>query len=336
MTNKEKFYSRIEEEYHEFMDEVLDNFDSRDWWNDAEDIALTKKIYEYLKRDEPVTDDMLEHYLKLDKPLAFITQMYNESQQPIYDTLNPVLWRIAREELLDYNTNPDSEKLKTVMIEEYNTDSVKYGLESKQFQASALAEQIFDLNFCFDEYDAQILMQFKKPFKVLLDNTEEFTYDNFDIKFERAMYKIGGMDILTSKYALNKDSLLPETKYRHDMINKIVELVPEPEFETTASWLDFFRHMAFESQENPDYSQNPYEDFKEALETVAYNYSDEIIQQVYDLAKDGQLILENELVGAADYLSAGGDYEDISKMAECGSFDDFTVHGIEKGGMDLC
>lgn len=335
MTDKEIFYQRIEDEYEDYLDRV-DEYDSKELYNEAETIADMKEIYNYLIHDNPIDGEMLEHYMKLKNPLETICKLYQEEKQPIYDYVNPVIWRIDQEKILDYEVNEESEDLKKMMGKEYSADVAIYSGESKLYAAESLIKGILEKEFCFDEYDAKVLMQFKKPFGVLLDNYTDSNITKFKDQFPRIMDRLMTMDLMTGRYALKKDMILPETRFRHEIINKIVEIVPEPDYKTTSNWLDFYRDIQMNAEEDYDLIQNPYENFGIALDTISYSYSDEILQAVYDLAKNNNMVLENELVGAADYLSNGGDAEEVYKMASEGKFDHYEINDEQQGGMDLC
>lgn len=333
MTDKDLFYQRIEDEYDDFLQEV-EEYDSSEVMVECEKIADMKQIYEYLMRDRPIDGKALNHFMKLEGPLHTICEQYQEDKAPIYDTLNHTLWQIEDKEILDYETNEVSDEFKAILLKEYEQDGTKYGMQSKVYVADELAERIFSKDYCFDEYDAKVLMQFEKPFAVLLDNIE-FGERSFKEDMEAVMYKLGGMDILTCSYALKSDAILPETRFRHDMINKIIELVPEPDFKTTAEWLEFVRTLSIDVDENFELTNNPYDEFAEALNAVLRSYGADITQQVYDLAKTNTFVLANELVGAAEYIADGGDISKIREIAENGGFEGYSADR-GRGDMNLC
>lgn len=333
MTDKDLFYKRIEEEYDDFLQEV-EEYGPDEVMENSEKIADMKQIYEYLMRDKPIDDKALKHFMKLRQPLHTICEWYQEDKAPIYDTLNHTLWTIEDKEILDYKTNKESEQLKAIMLKEYEKGGTKYGIQSKIYVADELAKRVFSPDYCFDEYDAKVLMQFEKPFAVLLDNIE-FGERSFKEDMEAVMYKLGGMDLLTCPYAVKSDAILPETRFRHDAINKIIDLVPKTDFDTTATWLDFHRTLSVDVAENFDLTDNPYEEFIEALDSVSFKYGKDIIQKVYDLGKTNTLVLEGEMVGAADYIADGGDISKIREMAENGEFEGYSTDG-RRGGMDIC
>ena len=335
MTVKEMFYQRIEDEYEDYLDRI-DEYDWKELYNEAETIADMKEIYNYLIQDNPIDGEMLEHYMKLKNPLETICKLYQKEKQPIYDYVNPVIWRIDQEKILDYEVNTESEKLKKIMEKEFSEDGTIYGEKSKIYVAESLIRGISDQDFCFDVYDAKVLMQFKKPFGVLLDNYIDSKFSSFKDQYPCIMSKLMSMDLLTGQYALKSEMILPETKFRHEIMHKIVEAIPEPDYTATSNWLDFYRDIQMNAEEDYDLIQNPYENFGIALDTISYSYSDEIVQAVYNLAKRNEMILENEIVGAADYLSNGGDAEEVYKMASEGKFDMYDINGDQQGGVELC
>lgn len=135
---------------------------------------------------------------------------------------------------------------------------------------------------------------------------------------------------------MQKDKILPETKHRHDIINYIIDHMPEPDFESTGKWVDFFRDLQVNAMEDTELENNPYSEFQAALETIECTYGTTILQRVYDMAKSDHLILENELVGAADSFNVGKTEEEIAKMCENGELQNFSVYGEENAGIDMC
>lgn len=336
MNKMTMFYDKLESEYKNLMEE-LEEYDVKDFIENAEYIAAIKEIYEYLERDKPVkTDEQLDYFLKLRNPLNFMCEQYLKDRAPIYDSFNQTLWRMEQEKRLDYKTNAVSEKLKQILRDEYEGDGIHYAAKLKLYAAENLIKGILKDDFCFDEYDAKILMQFKKPFAVILDNYIDSNIVDFVEQFEGIIEKLNSIDLFTSPYTMQKDKILPETKYRHDIINYIIDHIPEPDFETTGKWVDFFRDLQMNAMEDTELENNPYSEFQTALETIEYTYGMTILQRVYDMAKTDRLILENELVGAADSFNAGKTEEEIAKMCENGELQRFSVYGEENTGIDMC
>ena len=336
MNKMTMFYDKLESEYKNLMEE-LEEYDVKDFIENAEYIAAIKEIYEYLERDKPVkTDEQLDYFLKLRNPLNFMCEQYLKDRAPIYDSFNQTLWRMEQEKRLDYKTNAVSEKLKQILRDEYEGDGIHYAAKLKLYAAENLIKGILKDDFCFDEYDAKILMQFKKPFAVILDNYIDSNIVDFVEQFDGIIEKLNSIDLFTSPYTMQKDKILPETKYRHDIINYIIDHIPEPDFETTGKWVDFFRDLQMNAMEDTELENNPYSEFQTALETIEYTYGMTILQRVYDMAKSDRLILENELVGAADSFNAGKTEEEIAKMCENGELQRFSVYGEENTGIDMC
>ena len=330
------FYDKLESEYKNLMEE-LEEYDVKDFIENAEYIAAIKEIYEYLERYKPVkTDEQLDYFLKLRNPLNFMCEQYLKDRAPIYDSFNQTLWRMEQEKRLDYKTNAVSEKLKQILRDEYEGDGIHYAAKLKLYAAENLIKGILKDDFCFDEYDAKILMQFKKPFAVILDNYIDSNIVDFVEQFDGIIEKLNSIDLFTSPYTMQKDKILPETKYRHDIINYIIDHIPEPDFETTGKWVDFFRDLQMNAMEDTELENNPYSEFQTALETIEYTYGMTILPRVYDMAKSDRLILENELVGAADSFNAGKTEEEIAKMCENGELQRFSVCGEENTGIDMC
>lgn len=337
MVNREEvFYDKLKSEYEEFLEE-LEEYDTEDFMENAEYIAAIKEIYEYLERDKPVkTDEQLDYFLRLRNPLNFMCDQYLSDKAPIYDSFNQTLWGMEQEKKLDYKTNAASEELKKILRAEYENDGIHYAAKLKLYAAENLIKEILKDDFCFDEYDVKILMQFKKPFAMLLDNFTDSKITEFKEQYDGIIEKLNSIDLFTSPYTMQKDKILPETKYRHDIINYIIDHIPEPDFESTGKWVDFFRDLQVNAMEDTELENNPYSEFQAALETIECTYGTAILQRVYDMAKSDHLILENELVGAADSFNVGKTEEEIAKMCENGELQSFSVYGEENAGMDMC
>ena len=332
MVNREEvFYDKLKSEYEEFLEE-LEEYDAKDFIENAEYIAAIKEIYEYLERDKPVkTDEQLGYFLKLRNPLNFMCEQYLSDKAPIYDSFNQTLWRMEQERKLDYKTNAASEELKKILCAEYESDGIHYAAKLKLYAAENLIKGILKCDFCFDEYDAKILMQFKKPFAVLLDNYTDSRIADFAEQFDGIIEKLNSIDLFTSPYTMQKDKILPETKHRHNAIIELMDIVPDFQFQTAMSWLDLNRTI---NESMLDGEDNPYQEFLDAIKEIKEKYGDEVLQKVFDMGTD-IVVQPIELTEVAKYIADGGDVDRVSELLE----DDFFLVPYEQhkeGGMDLC
>lgn len=331
MNREELFYDKLKSEYEEFLEE-LEEYDAEDFMENAEYIAAIKEIYEYLERDKPVkTDEQLDYFLKLRNPLNFMCEQYLSDKAPIYDSFNQTLRRMEQEKKLDYKTNVASEELKKILRAEYESGGIDYAAKLKLYAAENLIKRILKDDFCFDEYDVKILMQFKKPFAVLLDNYTDSRIADFAEQFDGIIEKLNSIDLFTSPYTMQKDKILPETKYRHNAIIKLMDIVPDFQFQTAMSWLDLNRTI---NESMHDGEDNPYQEFLDTMKEIKEKRGDEVLQKVFDMGTD-VVVQPAELTEVAKYIADGGDVDRVSELLE----DDFFLVPYEQhkeGGMDLC
>ena len=331
MNREELFYDKLKSEYEEFLEE-LEEYDAEDFMENAEYIAAIKEIYEYLERDKPVkTDEQLDYFLKLRNPLNFMCEQYLSDKAPIYDSFNQTLRRMEQEKKLDYKTNVASEELKKILRAEYESGGIDYAAKLKLYAAENLIKRILKDDFCFDEYDVKILMQFKKPFAVLLDNYTDSRIADFAEQFDGIIEKLNSIDLFTSPYTMQKDKILPETKYRHNAIIKLMDIVPDFQFQTAMSWVDLDRTI---NESMLDGEDNPYQEFLDTMKEIKEKRGDEVLQKVFDMGTD-VVVQPAELTEVAKYIADGGDVDRVSELLE----DDFFLVPYEQhkeGGMDLC
>lgn len=181
----------------------------------------------------------------------------------------------------------------------------------------------------FPEFDAETLLQFKKPLEVLadlyLDNGQEWSR-----KLDKMMQGIYSRDVLTLPYGLERARIMPETYSRHQAIHDILRIVPDPDFHTMMSWLDLYRAVYVEGVERENEEPDPYTHFVECLVQIKKQFGDNILQQVFDTGKDNP-VCEDELIYIAQYLQSGGDAADIQHMMNTGEWDTFRVECEEAG-----
>lgn len=257
MDKKQELYDNIGREYARYMQEVT-RYDKAQILEKAKEISDMQRIYEYLMRDKPISDESeMAYYLKLENPLHIICKSYQEDKPPIYDTLNHTLWNIWDKdigELLE-PVNPYVKEL----IDELDME-VMENQYTPQIDIYKMKEFLEDLSTqprSINEYSARILLQFKLPIEVISDFYKN-EFESFKESVRNMMERIRSYDILTQPYELNHERLLPETKQKHEAIHRLQDIVPKFNFQTTASWLEFFHDlydMEEEMTEDDPYSQ---------------------------------------------------------------------------------
>lgn len=160
--------------------------------------------------------------------------------------------------------------------------------------------------FKFDEEEARVLLQFKNPLTVMYENMDFDDSTYFAEALFNMEYEMQGIDILTQKYELDKEMLLPETLHRHQAINYLIETIPNFSAKITAYWIINYKLSNEESD-----CQNPYEKLKDDFELVKATYGEDILYRLYDAAANSMLF-EEELMFSAEFLSNGGREDELN------------------------
>ena len=341
MTDKELFYERIQQEYDEFM-ELWRDWDADSIIDAAEYIGDFKQIYEYLMRDKPIDENTyLEHYMKLNKPLQTICDLYQEEKVPIYDRLNHTLWNIGDRQIYGDDFSGEKYLLLKRLDENYAEMVPDNRPKDRRNPDFMMLEYVRHHIEHADDADVRTLLQFENPLKVIMESP--LVEESANNKIAMAARNVRWSDIFTMPYELDHKRIVPESKFRHDAINDLVRIIPNHNFNTTMQWLDFFRDLS----EDCDETTNPYQSFVDVMYDIAVEYSGKILQELYDMSYE-HCILENELSEAAKYLADGGDAAKIHALADQGYFDSPYEENTqsaeeflksideEQGGMDLC
>lgn len=315
MTREEFFYDRIKREFDDYM-ETIREWDSEEVINNAEYIGDYKRIYEYLMRDKPITENSyLDYYERLKNPLGMICERYQEDQPPIHDLVNSTIWDLGREHLPDDAYSEIKFRFLQKVADNYHDQS-----------NNSLPVNVRNLQLFMHEYirchidlatddDLKVLMQFKNPLRVLMES-QPIDNARFELRISETAQYLMNRDIMTMPYDLDPYYLMPETKFRHNAINSINNIVLVPEFNVTMNWLEFCREVASEDED----IQNPYLELTNAFETVSGEQGENTLQELYLLGRE-HCILPNEVIEAGKYLADGGDINKVPKLAEYGYFE---------------
>lgn len=317
MNIMEKFYKKLTQEYDDFMEEVGE-WNTDNLIKNAEFISCYKQIYEYLMRDKPINEKSnIDHFLKMHRPLYTICESFQEEKPPVYDLVNPTIWKIGNCKIFDKNFSAVKaeflQRIKENYIELVPDESHRNVYSDIHMMHEYIKHHIIKAK---DE-DIMTLMQFENPLKVMVETAK--VDGQFETKFAATAHHIRFSDVLTMPYFLDTERILPETKYRHGAIDSLINIIPKPDFTTSMLWIDFHRKLADTSPESLDEHTNPYNSFVEALCEISQEQGSEVLQQIYELVWE-KCILENEMIEAAKYLADGGDIKKVRKLAEHGYF----------------
>lgn len=334
MNIREKFLERIEEEHEDFL-EMIDGYDTEEIVSNSGYIAKFQAIYEYLSENEALlTERQISHFLKLTNPIELIANSYNPPEEELHEEFMATCEKIVDGRLYSINCSGNVKELFERMGDELQIDRDGENLTEDKKE---IFEYMLRISSVLGQHFTNSLLQFKNPLEVIQAATKGSS-SLLHVTSETEEY-IDNHDIFTLPHKLDYDRLLDESKWRHDAINEITNIIPRPDFESTMNWINFFRTL---EDIGIEFEDDPYAGFVNALKVVSTNQGKEILQQIYDMEKD-TMILENELVEAAKYLADGGEYNKIAELAENGFFEgpyeevkERFADEQQQGGMDLC
>ena len=315
MNRETYFYEKIQREYDEYIEEVR-SWDADRIINNAKYIGDFIRIYEYLMRDKPISEkSYLECYDRLKNPLKIICDHYQEDKPPMHDLVNRTIWNLGEEELIDESYSEPKYQFLQRIAENYKEPSNS----SLPVNVQNLQLFVFEYIRChIDEAsddDLKVLMQFKNPLRVIMES-QPIENAQFEKRISETAQWLMNKDIMTMPYELDQANVMSETRYRHNAINSINNIVLYPKFNLTMKWFEFCREM----YEDADDSINPYTGLVDAFQEVSMAQGYNTLQQLYDMG-DEHMILPNEIIEAAKYLGDGGSINKVPKLAEYGYFD---------------
>lgn len=315
MTREEFFYERVKREYDEYM-ETISEWDSEELIKNAEYIGDFMRIYDYLMRDKPISENSyLEFYERLKNPLRMICDRYQEDKPPMHDLVNSTIWDIGKEQLPDEAYSEIKFKFLEKIANNYHDPSN----ESLPVNVRNLQMYMFEYIKCnIDEAtdeDVKVLMQFKNPFRVIMES-QPVENAQFEKRISETVQYLMQRDIMTMPYDFDPYYLMPETKYRHNAINSINNIVLVPEFNVTMNWLELCRDVASEDED----IQNPYLELINAFITVFEEQGANTLQELYLMGREN-CILPNEVIEAGKYLADDGDIKRVPDLAKYGYFE---------------
>lgn len=331
MTNLETLYDRIERDYWG-MREEWSEYEFNELMSVVESIAKYKSIYNYIMEHKPFTEEQAEHFLKMDDPFLFICNQYNPLESETHEEYQTVIDDIYNHKLTDMKATPCFAELKWKIFklwEEYQRLTVVY---VDEVDIRNVIEGMSDSDFIIDEYDSKQLMQFKNPLLALALETGR-SDEPFKEQVEQAIKVFENVDLLTYKFELEKENILPETRQRHDAIVELMSIVPDFHFQTAMRWLDLNRAING-CMLDGDGEDNPYQDFLKTMQDIKEEHGTDLLQKVFDMGAE-IVIQPIELVEVAKYLADGGNVDMVSELAE----EDYFLIPYEEhkqGGMNLC
>lgn len=313
MDKKEMFYEKIRDEYEWYIERMeecdSEEYDSEEMCAQAVKFADVQTVYEYLMRERPIqTEEDLDYYTRILQPLELITKYYAENKASPDNAINDTLHRVVDQNLAGLDKISEAVSELTQRCEGLADESNPFLFELK-YHPSAVTE-----------YQAKVLLQFENPVEVACEFMPQYT-TGFKMTMESIVNRIMKTDIFTQPYELRMDKILPESVQKHEAISEIIEVLPKYDFVTTMKWFNFIDEAYCIREEGVAEGYNPYEQFVDVVHNVKHNYGNEILQKLYDLAKEDKCILTTEFEEAAKYLADGGDISNVPELAKYGYFD---------------
>lgn len=314
--NREKyFYERVKQEYEEFMDEVQ-SWNSEKIVDNAKYIGDYIRIFEYLMRDKPIREgSYLDCYDRLKSPLKTICDRYQEEKPPMHDLVNSTIWNLGKEQLPDESYSEVKYQFLQRIAENYNDPSNN----SLPANVRNLQLYMFEYIRCHideaSDEDIKVLMQFKNPFRVIMES-QPVENAQFEKRISETAQYLMNRDIMTMPYELDHSNVLSETRFRQKAINSINDIVLYPNFNTTLNWLRLCR----DSLDGDEINTDPYARLIDAFDEVSKAQGYNTLQQLYDMGNE-HTILPNEIIEAGKYIADGGCIDKVPKLAEYGYFE---------------
>ncbi len=331
MTLNDIFKEKIKNEYEDFMEEV-GNYELEEIIDNVKNIALFKTIYDFLHDNQSLTDEQIIRLLNQDNIVKMIAERYS----PTLEELNENFDSIYDDIITNMVHCPDNVKeLFQIMG---NMIDISNNIGKMAENEKNIFKEFVERTDEISSHLADSLLQFENPIDIVISAKQPNTLFVVDILSETEKY-IDFRDIYTLPHKLNHKKVLAESKWRHNAINEITAIVPQPDFRTTISWIDFFRTIETECGDIKE--NNPYTSFISTLKEISEQHGETIVQQLYDI-ENGTMMLEEQLKEAAKFLADGGDISRIPDMAR----EDMFLKPYEElkaelectasGGMDMC
>lgn len=329
MTKEQEFYNRVEDEFDDFVQEI-EEYDVSEILSEAEKIAKMKSIYDYLAEHRPVSNENYPLFMNFEKPIETICNKYHYDKEEYHEELSGVIETLTKEYQMDKSSAFGDLRWKIHKLwEEFQNLTVVYVDEN---DIKNVVNGIMNPGFRLNEYDSKVLLQFKNPLLVLASEIGKFD-EPFYKCVERVIENLNNVDLLTYRYKLEKEHILPETRQRHDAIVELMNIVPDFDFQTAMRWLDLNRFIN-ECMLDSGGEDNPYREFLKVIRDIKEEHGNELLQKVFDMGEE--IVMQPiELVEVAKYLADGGDVDRVSELVD----EDFFLIPYEEqkqGGMNLC
>ncbi|MBQ8765600.1 MAG: DUF3848 domain-containing protein [Clostridia bacterium] len=322
MDKREMLIRKTENEYENFIDNLKQcSFDVI--LENADMITNMKLIKDYISKGHIVHGEDVDFLLSIDKPLQTIYESFEQSTEDIINALEEAVSE-ARYYGETVEQPPEYIQKLTEKILSGITNVSDFISPQGEIKDAELFELVSVMSSIITKEDAMFLMQFKKPLDVMSDLVPYNDSDKNNIYI--ALEKMRNSDIYTMPYSLDSDSVLPEAKFRHNAINNINNIVPKPDFNTTANWLKLCREIFLEDAESAEI--NPYVSLVDAMYYASEQHGSEILQKLYDMGEE-KCITPMEIKGAAAYLANGGNIKRVPSLAQEGYFEEIHPNNTE-------
>ncbi len=322
MDKREMLVEKIENEF----DNYIENLKQSSFDVILENTELTANMRfakEYISKGYVLKDENVDYFLNMEKPLEVICNEYSPNDVEALDDLQAVINRIQNERLYAAEPPEYIQKLTEKILSGITTVS-DFMSSQGEIKDAELMSLISEMSSIITEEDARFLMQFKKPLDVMNDLVP--TAESEKKYIDAALEKMRNLDIYTMPYSLDNDNVLPEAKFRHNAINNINNIVPMPDFNTTANWLKLCREIFLEDAESTEI--NPYARLVDEMYYVSEQHGSDILQKLYDMGAE-KCITPMELNGAAAYLANGGNIKRVPALAQEGYFEEIKPNSTE-------
>lgn len=319
MSLNDDFMEKIENEYNEFVKKI-DRMDSPDIIAELCNLAQFQKVYNFIKEHQTLEEKYQKSLLKLDNPIKTICRIHNRHMpSDAYENYMVSILAIEHNILPAVNCTDKVYELLRAINDAIEQETA---IDNDVEQQEKLFKILLQLAYKIKDEDAEVLLQFQNPMEIIMQVSQHDKYFLDNIK--DAVEYVNSHDIYTMPFDLNHEKITNEAKCRHEAIEQILHIVPNPSFKSTMGWLGYCKDLATASGDVSLDTENPYTELVSTLKRIRGEFGHEMLQQVYDFGSNPDIkywdICEDSLVVIAEYLRDDGEIGEVNEMAQSGYF----------------
>ncbi len=321
MSLEKDFFAKIDAEHEEFVKKI-ESMDKADIINNLWNLARFHTMYNFIKDWHQLDERHYAHLIKLDNPISTICRVHariSATTEEVHEGYFEVIVDVTDNTLFSADASYSVNELLAAMYDAIELEITAGNNAEQQKKAFKI---FLDEAYYISDEDAEVLLQFKNPMEIIMQVSQ---YDKYSLdNIKDAVEYVNSHDVYAMQFELNHEKVTNDTKCRHETIEQILHIIPNPSFNTTMGWLNYFKNFNIQQGEKSIETDNMYADFISILERIKGEFGPEVLQQIYDFGADSDIkhwdICEDSLYSIAEYLEDGRDIGEISDLAGSGAF----------------